>query len=70
MVNLQPDASHNIEMMLHHQVVNHIHGAGVAVLKRNHAVAAKAFFNGLKYRLKTRAEEDFGIAEELLAGSL
>ena len=69
-VDLQPDAADDAEIVLHHQVVNGVDAAGGAVFQGQHAVAAEALFNGGEHCLKGGEEHGPGQLEQLVAGQL
>ena len=69
-VHLQPHATDNAEIVLHHQIVNGVDAAGGAVFQRQYAVAAQALFNGGEHRLERGKVHDVRQLKELIARKL
>jgi len=69
-VDLDAHRAHDAEVVTHHEVIDRVHAARGAVFKRQHAVAAKALFDGGKHRLEGREKEGVRALKELFAGLL
>ena len=69
-VHLQPDGADDAEVVLLHEVVDGVDGAGGAVLQGDDAEAAEALLNGGEDGLEAGEVEDVGTAEEPVAGQL
>ena len=69
-VDLQAHTAHDAEVVLHHQIVHGVDGAGRAVFQRDDTVAAQALFDGGEHRLERSAVKHVRHREQAVAREL
>ena len=69
-VDLDAHRAHDVETMLHHEIVDLGDGAGGGILDREHSVGAESLLNRLEDALESGEEEDCRDVEHLGGGDL
>ena len=69
-INLDPHAAHDRELVAHHEVIHLIDGAGRRVLDGEYAIFAKALVDSAEDSLKLLKIADGRVLEEPVCGML
>ena len=70
MVDLHPHGADDVQIVIHHQIVYPLYGAGGAVFNRQYAVFAHAGFDGGEHAVKGGEVQNRGDLEHLGCGDL